>query len=833
MPPFKAIFKLFTSLLLLTSLGVTVFVLLPPKTAFASTTNGTLSGYAWSSQIGWINFGTTNGNTHITDTAVTGYAWNENTGRINLNPTHSGIQNNSNGTLSGKAWSEGTGWIDFGGVTVSSTGVFSGTATGDNSVSITFNCTHCNVTTDWRPANSRTTTSTSTSSTGGGVFGPPSSVANSISINHSSGYTNSRVIVLSLNGGPDAYTMAISNSPDFTGAVKEDYQKTKAWILPQGDGVKTVYVTFYSKYDVPAQAPSSSIVLDTVSPAITITSIQNIYTPNEDVIIGGTTESNAQITAVIDSKYGILNSDQTGVWLVNLGKLYPGNHHVELTAKDLAGNTGATISADFSVIQTNQNPAQFNLPFNLPSPFTLAPPLAPILRQLAQGVTSLLPKFFQPIEKNVPQVLVTVPKIAPIAFKGSFHYLSTKALSTFVLAPLPADIKLLAQKFPQVQKTFSEVGVQKITDVQKLANANLKLPTLTESVLPQAPLATGGFSVLKGIPVSNLTSTAKSKIPSAIVFAKAAGGLVDFNVALSINGQGKTEQAIETIAGHPLQLVVKADRPVKRVRGYIIFKSKKYKQSSFQVPLNDMAASLLFANPNLAVVVKPSVSVQVEGNNNGPSLEAQVVPQKAAPAEVKNSAGIEQRLVLTQFEYTDNGDGVYTANVQAPLVDAEYEIITVMEYEDPGIESKEIKLVTVVDPEGYVYEKNGDLETRIAGSIVSLYWLNPDSNQYELWPAKDFQQENPQTTDVRGTYSFLVPNGYYYLKVDAPGYLSYDGKPFEVKEGSGVHVNIELKTKYWFLNVVDWKTLLLVVVILLLIYNFYKDRIRERRRMNI
>lgn len=38
--------------------------------------------------------------------------------------------------------------------------------------------------------------------------------------------------------------------------------------------------------------------------------------------------------------------------------------------------------------------------------------------------------------------------------------------------------------------------------------------------------------------------------------------------------------------------------------------------------------------------------------------------------------------------------------------------------------------------------------------MVSLYWLNPEKNQYELWPAREYQQENPQITDVRGTYAF-------------------------------------------------------------------------------
>src|SRR3989338_3939666 len=109
-----------------------VFVLLPAKAVFASTTNGTLSGYAWSDAIGWVNFGTTNGGASITDSVVTGYAWNDNRGWINLDPAQSGVANNAEGTLSGKAFAEGIGWIDFNGVTVNSSGVFSGTATGDN-----------------------------------------------------------------------------------------------------------------------------------------------------------------------------------------------------------------------------------------------------------------------------------------------------------------------------------------------------------------------------------------------------------------------------------------------------------------------------------------------------------------------------------------------------------------------------------------------------------------------------------------------------------------------------------------------------------------------------
>ncbi len=197
-----------------------------------------------------------------------------------------------------------------------------------------------------------------------------------------------------------------------------------------------------------------------------------------------------------------------------------------------------------------------------------------------------------------------------------------------------------------------------------------------------------------------------------------------------------------------------------------------------------------------------------------------------SPENVKK---VEEELVLIEFEYTDpDGDGIYTADIKTPVVGGEYEVVVVMDYEDPKLEKKEIRLITVIDPEGYVYEKQGGKETRIPGAIVSIYWLNPDTQSYELWPAQKYLQDNPQTTNTSGTYSFLVPEGFYYINTNAPGYLSYEGKPFEVKENAGVHINIELKTKYWFLNIVDWKTILLIMVIALLMYNFYKDRARER-----
>jgi len=757
---------------------------------YASTEVGTITDgfqYAWGDSSGWFNFDTWQGAIFIRDTYLTGYVWSENFGWINLNPPGSGVKNNNEGILSGYAWGENTGWINFSGVIINSEGRFLGLATGDVVGTISFNCDKCLVKTDWRPASTRG---------GGGLppeaYSPPGSGGGgggyiypfSVLINNGDEYTKNLTATLTLNSSSDVETMAISESPSFENAVQEDFKKNKTIVLSPGDGEKTIFVKFYTHYGQVSETISDSIILKTKLPEVKITYIKEKYGKDEEVILSGEGESNEEIFLYLDDLYSSFKVDANGQWLISLGKLSLGKHKIELVPKDVAGESGKPLSTEVLVEgDVFEDPEQLNF-------------WSSILEKMKKGLNMLIPKFLKP-EETKPSDVIVIPQKAPLSFNHMWNLLPVEAIKRFVLSPLPRDIRMLAQKFPKLEKTLESVGIEKITDVEKLRNVSLKLPGLFQS-LGSAPveIRPGEFIPAKGVPIGELSIEAKQKIPTEIVFATTGGGLVDFNIALSVNDQGRTEQTIKTISGKPLQLVVKPDNPVKNVKGYIIFKSRN-STPAYQVPLNYLQAALMFDGPDLA-------------------------------EEQEEPVNIEEKLVLLEFEYEDIGHGIYTATVQSPAVDGQYEIITVMDYLDETITSKEIRLITAVDPEGYVYEKNGIKETRILGAVASLYWLNPETSQYELWPAKDYQQENPQTTDVSGTYSFLVPEGYYHLKVDAPGYLSYDGKPFQVTEGSGVHINVELKTIYWWTRIIDWKIVLLIMAVLLLFYNFYRDKMKER-----
>ena len=268
------------------AMAITVFAL----PAFASTTDGTIDltdKYAWSENIGWLNFGTTEGNVHITDSALTGYAWSENAGWISLNCSNNSscatvdhkVANDGAGNLSGYAWSENTGWINFnpsgGGVIINSSGEFLGYAWGENIGWIVFNCattSSCStvdykVKTDWRSQVSRPQCNNSldddgdgeidypndsgcssltdddeTDQGGGGLsssaFNSPTSPSPTadnpeggfrIIINNNDETTNSNIVTLKLYAGSDTTRMSISNTEDFKNASIIPYQETIEW----------------------------------------------------------------------------------------------------------------------------------------------------------------------------------------------------------------------------------------------------------------------------------------------------------------------------------------------------------------------------------------------------------------------------------------------------------------------------------------------------------------------------------------------------------------------------------------------------------------------------
>lgn len=380
-------------------------IIFPVVFVIASTTDGTIdSTYknAWGENTGWINFGNSSGNVHITDSALTGYAWSDNYGWINLNPTTGGVLNNNEGTLSGYAWGQNIGWVNFSGVVINSSGEFTGTASGDNAGTLNFNCSNCRVVTDWRPASSRGPVLS-------GGYAPMKSAFSGgfkIIINNGDIYTKNSTVEVEISGGEGAVSMDVANFPDFSGFSVKPYAPKFSWALTQGDGEKNVYVKLHDVEGKVSETLTDSIILGTQAPSIKINP-KSVYQTTEDIVLSGKTDKNSSIIFFWDNKYGSAKSDEKGDWLVNLGKMPEGLFNLQVTVENEYGNSR---SASVNILVQKEQIVQPNIEKEKQPT---------IIENIKNKIDDLLNK--QP--EQPPEKITTIPKDIPEVLQGKWNLL--------------------------------------------------------------------------------------------------------------------------------------------------------------------------------------------------------------------------------------------------------------------------------------------------------------------------------------------------------------------------------------------------------------------------
>jgi len=98
-------------------------------------------------------------------------------------------------------------------------------------------------------------------------------------------------------------------------------------------------------------------------------------------------------------------------------------------------------------------------------------------------------------------------------------------------------------------------------------------------------------------------------------------------------------------------------------------------------------------------------------------------------------------------------------------------------------------LTVLVDPAGYVFDKN--TKNRIVNAEVALFEKD-NEGKWKMWDASKYSQANPQNTNKGGEYGFMTPAGRYYISVTAPGYKDYKSEEITVKQDP-ITLNISLE----------------------------------------
>lgn len=138
--------------------------------------------------------------------------------------------------------------------------------------------------------------------------------------------------------------MQISNSPGFEGARWEAVEKHVAWIIEDGDGIKTVYVRFTDNRDTVTLPINDTIRLDTTPPTVNVTlNGGRPYTTEVDVVGAVTFEDASGIVqmwiSAEDSFDRVRPQDPAGTfqWTIPARE---SDHWVYVRLEDEAGNMG-------------------------------------------------------------------------------------------------------------------------------------------------------------------------------------------------------------------------------------------------------------------------------------------------------------------------------------------------------------------------------------------------------------------------------------------------------------------------------------------------------------
>ena len=92
--------------------------------------------------------------------------------------------------------------------------------------------------------------------------------------------------------------------------------------------------------------------------------------------------------------------------------------------------------------------------------------------------------------------------------------------------------------------------------------------------------------------------------------------------------------------------------------------------------------------------------------------------------------------------------------------------------------SKDVRQRNAIDPSGVVYEAvKGN---RVENATATIYQLNEETGEWEIWNAADYEQQNPLLTNSEGAYAWLTDEGKFRVTVSKEGYETLTSEEFDI-----------------------------------------------------
>lgn len=144
----------------------------------------------------------------------------------------------------------------------------------------------------------------------------------------------------------------------------------------------------------------------------------------------------------------------------------------------------------------------------------------------------------------------------------------------------------------------------------------------------------------------------------------------------------------------------------------------------------------------------------------------------------------QQEFPLSHLSGTDLWEGLVGLNQKgsSPL--------TVVAQDGAG--HTDIRIINTYSAQDYGSISDSATNKPIKDATVTLYIFNDAINSWVVWDGASYGQSNPQITNSNGQYSFLVPQGKYYLDIEKSGYQTALSKITDLTQNTVLNTPIKL-----------------------------------------
>lgn len=197
------------------------------------------------------------------------------------------------------------------------------------------------------------------------------------------------------------------------------------------------------------------------------------------------------------------------------------------------------------------------------------------------------------------------------------------------------------------------------------------------------------------------------------------------------------------------------------------------------------------AGPQLLLPDKNEQITTVRGMNQKISLSAVGGPTQV----VLNAYSLPAAKILkaaASFSLTKSTDSGLWSGLMSFTAAGDYEVVADAVDGAGNTTHTLVSKVRVAEP-GKVIDQSTKAGIK---ATVTVYYFEPVSGKWVVWDGAAYGQLNPQTTDSKGTFQYLLPAGKFYLKAESANHHVAVSNIFSLSSSRPVSSTLELKPEH-------------------------------------